>query len=468
MPRGTHRFRSGPVDLVPSVRSGVVAVTTDEDWRAPGSPIPPSPVLTAALGRIDEAYDELLSISPSTLSDEDLTRLVDFATRLADRSAGAISAAIGEADHRRLGDSIGARHTGQWWAQRSLLTRSDANRLTHLSRRLGDDVFAPVQAALAGGCVHADQAAVIVSAVEAIPTDPDTLPVHADAPAVLKTRAVHHLLDLAQDHDAKQLKVLGRRILDVVAPEVGEAAEAKELADEEAAAARKVTLTLRENGNGTSTGRFTIPTAAAQTLRKQLMAMAAPKHQAATRKDDPATDGPATDKDVRPLHARLGWAFIEWIECCPAAHLPASGGVSATVVVTMGLGTLMGGLAAASLDTGARISAGQARRLACEAGIIPAVLGGRSELLDLGRSRRFHSKAQRIAIGLRDGGCTAEGCDLPPAACHVHHDQPWSRGGSTDITTGRLLCHRHHRVIHDQRYETIRHPGGTVSFHRRT
>ena len=134
----------------------------------------------------------------------------------------------------------------------------------------------------------------------------------------------------------------------------------------------------------------------------------------------------------------------------------------------MGLGTLMGGLAAASLDTGARISAGQARRLACEAGIIPAVLGGRSELLDLGRTRRFHSKAQRIAIGLRDGGCTAEGCDLPPAACHVHHDQPWSQGGVTDIETGRLLCHRHHRVIHDQRYETTRHPGGTVSFHRRT
>lgn len=448
-------------------RMAVVAVTTDEDWCAPGTPIPPSPVLTVALARIDAAYDELLSIAPSTLSDEDLTRLVDFATRLADRSAGVIAGTIGEADHRRIGDSIGARHTSQWWAQRSRLTRSDANRLTHLGRRLGDDVFAPVQAALADGSVHADQAAVIVNAIEAIPMEPDALPAHADAPAVLKTRAVHHLLDLAQDHDAKQLKLLGRRILDVVAPEVGEAAEAKELADEEAAAERKVTLTLREVGNGTSTGKFTIPTAAAQALRKQLMALAAPKHQAAARADGPATDK-GRDKDDRPLHARLGWAFIEWIEGCPAAQLPASGGVSATVVVTMGLGTLMGGLAAASLDTGSRISAGQARRLACEAGIIPAVVGGRSELLDLGRTRRFHSKAQRIAIGLRDGGCTAEGCDLPPAACHVHHDQPWSRGGSTDIKTGRLLCHRHHRVIHDQRYETTRHAGGTVSFHRRT
>ena len=277
----------------------------------------------------------------------------------------------------------------------------------------------------------------------------------------MKPRAVEHLLVLAKDHDAKQLKILGRRILDTVAPEVGEAAEAKALADEEAATARKVTLTLRDNANGTTTGKFTLPTAGAgEMLRKQLMAIAAPKHRA-------ATEG-SGERDERPLHERLGWAFIEWIERYAADRLPTSGGVSATVVVTMSLGTLMGGLAAASLDTGSRISAGQARRLACEAGIIPAVLGGRSEVLDLGRTRRFHTKAQRIAIAHRDGGCTADGCDLPPAACHVHHDQPWSRGGPTDTDTGRLLCHRHHRVIHDERYETTHLPNGKVTFHRRT
>jgi hypothetical protein len=226
---------------------------------------------------------------------------------------------------------------------------------------------------------------------------------------------------------------------------------------------------VRDNGNGTSTGRFTLPTGAAEMLRKQLMAIAAPKHHNASGNPDPDPDpSPAPARDDRPLHALLGWAFIEWIERYPADHLPTSGGVSATVVITMGLDTLTGGLAAASLDTGARITAGQARRLACEAGIIPAVLGGRSEVLDLGRTRRFHTKAQRIAIAQRDRGCTAEGCDLPPAACHVHHDQPWSHGGPTDTDTGRLLCHRHHRVIHDERYQTTRHPNGKVSFHRRT
>jgi hypothetical protein len=111
-------------------------MTTDEDWRAPGEPPPPSPVLTDAIEGLEAAYDALCSISPTTLSDADLTRLVDATTRLADRSAGAVTAAIGEADHRRLGDAIGARHTGQWWTRRSLLTRPAANRLTRLGREL--------------------------------------------------------------------------------------------------------------------------------------------------------------------------------------------------------------------------------------------------------------------------------------------------------------------------------------------
>ncbi len=70
--------------------------------------------------------------------------------------------------------------------------------------------------------------------------------------------------------------------------------------------------------------------------------------------------------------------------------------------------SLLEGLRAAGLCDGTRISAGEARRLACGAGIIPVVLGGASEPLDVGRQRRFHTKAQRIAMGIRDGGCTTD------------------------------------------------------------
>ena len=152
----------------------------------------------------------------------------------------------------------------------------------------------------------------------------------------------------------------------------------------------------------------------------------------------------------------------------PAEHAPHAGGTSATVVVTMTLETLMGGLKAAQLDTGHRISPGLARRLACRAGIIPAVLGGQSQVLDLGRKTRFHTAPQRIALAIEQGGCTAEGCDWPPGMCHAHHDTPWHQGGDTSVKNGRLLCPRHHARAHDPTYEMTKLPGGKVRFHRRT
>ena len=121
-----------------------------------------------------------------------------------------------------------------------------------------------------------------------------------------------------------------------------------------------------------------------------------------------------------------------------------------------------------TLDTGGRITAAEARRLACTAGIIPVVLGGNSQPLDVGRKRRLHTESMRLAMGVRDGGCTARGCETPPGLCHAHHNTPWSHGGHTGVEDGRLLCPHHHRRIHDPQYETQQLPGGKVSFHRRT
>ena len=142
--------------------------------------------------------------------------------------------------------------------------------------------------------------------------------------------------------------------------------------------------------------------------------------------------------------------------------------MSATVVVTMTLEQLLADHATALLDDGARMSAGQARRMACEAGIIPVVLDSRSVPLDMGRRARLFTKPQRIALGLRDGGCTATGCETSASGCHAHHDDPWSRLGLTDLSNGRLLCPRHHRLAHDSRYAMTTHSDNKVTFARRT
>ena len=304
-------------------------MTAADDWRVPGAPVPASPVVAEAMAGVEAALDVLVGVAVESLADQDVVRLLDHATRVAARVAGVTARVVGEADRRSLGDVTGARHTGQWWAHRSRLTRIEAARTARLGRRLGEELHRPVRDALTAGDLHAEQASVIVAAVEAIPSRAEDLPDAAEAPAVLRARARDHLLALAADHDAKALQVLGRRVLDVVAPEVGEEAEARALAREEAAAARKVHLRLRDDGHGSCHGRFTLPAAAGQALRKQLLALAAPKHQTATASaPDGTTPAPEhdaltdTEADRRPLGTRLGWALVEWIETTPPRPCP--------------------------------------------------------------------------------------------------------------------------------------------------
>jgi hypothetical protein len=168
----------------------------------------------------------------------------------------------------------------------------------------------------------------------------------------------------------------------------------------------------------------------------------------------------------------LGQAFCELLERYPTDRLPKTGGTSATVTVLLDYDKLTSGLGAAALDTGQPISAAHARRLACEAGLVPVVyrkaLAGPSVILDVGRQTRLHTEPQRTALAARDKGCTATGCDRPPGWCHAHHDTPWAHGGPTSLDNGRLLCPHHHGKAHSPNYDMHRHPNGQVSFHRRT
>ena len=103
------------------------------------------------------------------------------------------------------------------------------------------------------------------------------------------------------------------------------------------------------------------------------------------------------------------------------------------MVVTIDHTVLAGAMKAAHLDTDQALSAGEARRLACNAGILPAVLGGKSVALDLGRESRLFSESQRVAKGLEHTTCAATGCERPYAWCELHHRQPWAQGGRTDL-----------------------------------
>ncbi|GAA2739927.1 hypothetical protein GCM10009868_00040 [Terrabacter aerolatus] len=111
------------------------------------------------------------------------------------------------------------------------------------------------------------------------------------------------------------------------------------------------------------------------------------------------------------------------------------------------------GSGSGSTLSGDVLSPGAVRRMACDAEIIPVVLGGDSQPLDVGRSERLHTRAQRLAITVRDRECTWAGCTVPASWCDVHHTIHWSRGGHTSVDSGALLCRKHHTEVHDRDLE---------------
>ena len=125
-----------------------------------------------------------------------------------------------------------------------------------------------------------------------------------------------------------------------------------------------------------------------------------------------------------------------------------------------------GVMVATGSTTGEKISGGELRRLACNAAIVPVVLGGKSEVLDLGRTSRLFSWAQRKALRIRDRRCRARGCTVPATWCEAHHLRSWALGGATDLADGVLLCSFHHHRAHDSAFHVSRCPGGDLEFRR--
>ncbi|MEO9151698.1 MAG: DUF222 domain-containing protein [Lapillicoccus sp.] len=140
-------------------------------------------------------------------------------------------------------------------------------------------------------------------------------------------------------------------------------------------------------------------------------------------------------------------------------------GDRAQVVVTIPFDQLIGAVQGAGLTTsGELLSPAVVRRMACNARIIPMVLGGDGQLLDLGRGRRFFTPAQRLAVWRRDHHCTYPGCTIPSAWTDVHHVVRFSRGGPTAMDNAALLCQRHHTLVHSRELTASVDPTG-VTWH---
>ncbi|WP_188838981.1 HNH endonuclease signature motif containing protein [Flexivirga endophytica] len=175
-----------------------------------------------------------------------------------------------------------------------------------------------------------------------------------------------------------------------------------------------------------------------------------------------ATNSGESVRDERSPGKRRVDALMDLVGA--GARAAAGDGVqasAATVLLTMGLQELLKGHGGTT-GTGDVLDAGAARRLACTADLIPVVLGGPSQPLDVGRRERLATKAIRAAVILRDGGCSFPDCDRPPGFCEIHHVTPWWAGGETSLTDSAMLCGRHHQTVHRQGYTADVRPDRVV------
>jgi len=166
------------------------------------------------------------------------------------------------------------------------------------------------------------------------------------------------------------------------------------------------------------------------------------------------------DRTIPQLQADALAAICRHTLDCDSPEIPTGG---ATIVVRIGLQELTTGEGFGLIDgIDQPVSAATVRRMAADARIIPCVLGGDSEILDFGRTRRLFSPAQKLALTERDGGCA--GCGLPPSMTQVHHLKWWTRDtGPTDLHNGILLCVRCHHRIHNDGWDIhIDGPGTTA------
>jgi len=156
-----------------------------------------------------------------------------------------------------------------------------------------------------------------------------------------------------------------------------------------------------------------------------------------------------TSDDGRPAEQRRADALVAVCRLALATtDLPANGGDRPQVVVGLDFDTVKQQLGAGTLDNGDRITPQAARRMACDAALIPMILNGHGAPLDVGHSRRTVPGPLRRALVARDRACSFPGCDRSPRWTDAHHLVHWSHGGPTALDNLVLVCGYHHGELH--------------------
>ncbi|WP_052593188.1 HNH endonuclease signature motif containing protein [Luteipulveratus mongoliensis] len=437
------------------------------------SRVPPGPAADA----VSAAAAAVVALEglPSALhqvGSADLAPLVELLGVLVDRVQACVVMATAEALERGVVRESQAASPAQWVAAHAgRLEPGEASRVATVAAAVNQPDNVLLREAVASGACSARAAQVSLRELGKI------LPV---LPGFARQECLAYFVQVAAaGGGAKELRHLSRWL---VATYAGD-----QLEDQDAALERVEELSWSDLPGGLR--RFIVDLAPGNAARlvAAVQAGAGPRPVV-----DPDTG--ASSPDPRSPGKRRADAFMDLIDLATSTDASTSHGSTTKLVVTMGLDDLRaehartraagaghpsagaaragaaradrgraGGLGVTSL--GDTVDAGTIRRMACDADIIPMVLGSRSEPLDVGREQRLVKDGLRAAVVARDRCCTFPGCDRPPSFCEVHHVQPWYAGGRTSLLNSALLCRRHHAIVHRDNLTATVTPF-TVHWHR--
>jgi hypothetical protein len=246
-------------------------------------------------------------------------------------------------------------------------------------------------------------------------------------------RGEAQLTELATVLGPQDLRVCTARFVDHLDP------DGSRPADQLVADRRHVSLVARRDGGWS--GELHLTGSLGAKLSALLTPLARPRTGVAADSDG----RPVEEVDSRTHGQRLHDALEDVCDrVLRSGDLPESGGVPATVVVTIDEESLRDRTGHATTSDGLLLSVPQLLELADQAEVIPVVLNRSGAVLTLGRTRRIASRAQTLALVARDSGCSFPGCHHPPEWCERHHIRAWVDGGGTDLDNLTLLCRYHH------------------------
>lgn len=330
---------------------------------------------------------------------------------------------VEEAQARGVVDQSPSASAADWLMAHSFhLEPVEAVRAVELARHCRLPKNQVLAAAVAGGSVTVRKAMTALRQVAQVE--------HALAPGK-REQALASLTQMAQTGYDRNVIAVGRTLMALVGAD-------RSLERNETMLAALSSLRLSPMDNGMIRVSGQLDPEAGAVLTATLDPLSAPNPCEANGGRDP-----------RAPDRRRAEALIEVCRRAAAAGGAAPATTKAQIVVTIAYDRLAEAVRGAGTTLGGQVLAPETvRRLACDASIIPMVLGSQSQPLDVGRTKRLVTPALLAALWVRDKACTFPGCGRPPQWCDAHHVIHWLDGGPTSLLNLTLLCAYHHTYAH--------------------